>query len=222
MEVPTCLRFSASSATLPSFSRSLGPFQIPGFAGRVVYEFPWILRAHGLLQRGSRFFQPQLSGAGATPGRQWSFALTTTKNSTSNPSAIPTMEEGAVGRLQWRYDNGLVAGAVPVADSTVRRLTGLTGDRNSRPSFLRKPAADAGRSADHMLVRICSTLISSAKPQAPRNDDHNPPHRSPQSLRRQPRPRQSVPQRPNINGPPTHGINVTTKLPSTTSFYLRR
>jgi hypothetical protein len=89
--------------------------------------------------------------------------------------------------MNWRYDNGLVAGAVPVADdpavTPLVDLTGLTADQQiqaglvcgSQVPTLTAPLTTCDPSLYH------STRISLPAP-GTENDDHNPPRVAPRHL----------------------------------------
>jgi len=86
--------------------------------------------------------------------------------------------------FNWRYDNGLVAGAVPVADAGVPvDLTGLMADQQIQAGLVcgtQVPTLTAPLiSCDPSLYR--STRISLPAP-GTENDDHNPPRIAPRHL----------------------------------------
>jgi hypothetical protein len=86
--------------------------------------------------------------------------------------------------MNWRYDNGLVAGAVPVADvGTPVDLTGLTADQQIQAGLVcgsQVPTLTAPlTTCDPSLYR--SNRISLPAP-GTENDDHNPPRVAPRHL----------------------------------------
>jgi hypothetical protein len=132
----------------------------------------------------ARFFTPQLGGAGAVPsvalgGGSTPFRIDHDErfNSTTHIQYQP-WEKGPWFGFNWRYDSGLVAGAVPFATDTTTPvdLTGLTGDQQLQ----------AGLSCGGVRPTLSIPLTSCAPNQltsnlvkipAPgtENDDKNPP-----------------------------------------------
>ena len=162
--------------------------KIPGFAGRV--SVPNIHGFSALMVFSSvaaRFFLPQLSGAGATPsapGGVFRIDHDEKFNQTTHLQYQPWQRGPWVG-FNWRYDSGLVAGAVPFATDTTTPvdLTGLTGDQqlqaglfcgNQRPT-LSIPLTTCAPS------QYGSTLVKIPAP-GTENDDHNPPRIAPRHL----------------------------------------
>ncbi len=159
--------------------------KIPGFAGRVsVPNFHGFSALTVFSSVAARFFQPQLSGAGATPGAPVVFRIDHDEkfNQTTHLQYQPWKKGPWLG-FNWRYDNGLVAGAVPVADSTgFVDLTGLTGDQQLQAGLF----CGSQRPTFAVPLTTCSsgygsTLISLPAPGA-ENDDHNPPRIAPRNL----------------------------------------
>ena len=106
---------------------------------------------------GARFFEPQLSGIGTTPAGQGGNGVfridhDETFNQTTHLQYQPWKRGPWVG-FNWRYDSGLVAGSVPVADLTgFVDLTGLTADQQIQAGVsLWKPAADLRRAFDDLF-----------------------------------------------------------------------
>ena len=162
--------------------------KIPGFAGRV--SVPNLDGFSALMVFSSvaaRFFLPQVSGAGATPSATSGvFRIDHDEkfNQTTHLQYQPWQKGPWVG-FNWRYDSGLVAGAVPFAtDSTTPvDLTGLTGDQQKQ----------AGLFCGNVFPTLTSPLTSCAPSQygstrvtipAPgtENDDKNPPRIAPRHL----------------------------------------
>jgi Carboxypeptidase regulatory-like domain/TonB-dependent Receptor Plug Domain len=162
--------------------------KIPGFAGRVS-----VPNLHGFSALmvfstvSARFFLPQVSGAGATPSAPSGvFRIDHDEkfNQTTHLQYQP-WQRGPWFGLNWRYDSGLVAGAVPFAadPSTPVDLTILTGDQQMQ----------AGLFCGNVFPTLTSPLTSCAPSQfgstrvsipAPgtENDDHNPPRIAPRHL----------------------------------------
>ena len=97
--------------------------KIPGFAGRVsVPNFHGFSALFVFSSVSSRFFNPQLGGAGAVPPGSGGTDITPFRidhderfNQTTHVQYQPWKTGPWVG-FNWRYDSGLVAGAVPVSD----------------------------------------------------------------------------------------------------------
>jgi hypothetical protein len=162
--------------------------KIPGFAGRVS-----VPNLHGFSAQmvfstvSARFFLPQVSGAGATPSAPSGvFRIDHDEkfNQTTHLQYQPWQRGPWIG-FNWRYDSGLVAGAVPFATdaNTPVDLTGLTADQQMQ----------AGLFCGNVFPTLTSPLTSCAPSQygstrvtipAPgtENDDHNPPRIAPRHL----------------------------------------
>jgi hypothetical protein len=162
--------------------------KIPGFAGRVS-----VPNLHGFSAQmvfstvSARFFLPQVSGAGATPSAPSGvFRIDHDEkfNQTTHLQYQPWQRGPWIG-FNWRYDSGLVAGAVPFATdaNTPVDLTGLTADQQMQ----------AGLFCGNLFPTLTSPLTTCAPSQygstrvtipAPgtENDDHNPPRIAPRHL----------------------------------------
>ena len=162
--------------------------KIPGFAGRVSVPNLHGFSAQMVLSTVSaRFFLPQVSGAGATPSAPSGvFRIDHDEkfNQTTHLQYQPWQRGPWIG-FNWRYDSGLVAGAVPFATdaNTPVDLTGLTADQQMQ----------AGLFCGNVFPTLTSPLTSCAPSQygstrvtipAPgtENDDHNPPRIAPRHL----------------------------------------
>jgi hypothetical protein len=133
----------------------------------------------------SRFFDPQVGGLGTDFTTQGVFRIDhdqkfqqTTHVQYQPKKAWPWLA------FNWRYDNGLVAGAVPVAEAGVPvDLTGLTADQQIQAGLVcgtQVPTLTAPlTSCDPALYR--SARISLPAP-GTENDDHNPPRVAPRHL----------------------------------------
>ena len=162
--------------------------KIPGFAGRVsVPNFHGFSALMVFSSVAARFFLPQISGAGATPsapGGVFRIDHDEKFNQTTHLQYQP-WEKGPWFGFNWRYDSGLVAGAVPFASDTTTPvdLTGLTGDQqlqaglfcgNQRPTLSTPLTTCAPSQYGSNLVRIPAPGTE--------NDDHNPPRIAPRHL----------------------------------------
>jgi hypothetical protein len=162
--------------------------KIPGFAGRVsVPNFHGFSALMVFSSVAARFFLPQISGAGATPsapGGVFRIDHDEKFNQTTHLQYQP-WERGPWFGFNWRYDSGLVAGAVPFATDTTAPvdLTGLTADQQMQ----------AGLFCGNQFPTLSAPLTSCAPSQygstrvkipAPgtENDDHNPPRIAPRHL----------------------------------------
>jgi hypothetical protein len=142
----------------------------------------------------ARFFEPQVSGIGVTPvgqGGTGVFRIDHDElfNQTTHLQYQPWKRGPWVG-FNWRYDSGLVAGAVPFATSGDPNdpgyqvnLTGLSADQqiqaglfcgNTFPTYSAPLTSCPGN-------LYGSTLVQIPKP-GTENDDHNPPRIAPRSL----------------------------------------
>jgi hypothetical protein len=161
--------------------------KIPGVAGRVsVPNFHGLTALFVFSSVSSRFFTPQLGGAGAAPSSIGAFRID--HDEAFNQTAHLQYQAGKRGPwvgFNWRYDSGLVAGAVPFATdgTTPVDLTGLTADQQLQ----------AGLFCGNVFPTLSSPLTSCAPSQfgstrisipAPgtENDDHNPPRIAPRNL----------------------------------------
>src|SRR5207244_2750242 len=108
--------------------------KIPGFAGRVsMPNFHGFSALMVFSSVASRFFLPQISGAGATPsapGGVFRIDHDEKFNQTTHLQYQPWQRGPWIG-FNWRYDSGLVAGAVPFAADTTTPvdLSILTADQ---------------------------------------------------------------------------------------------
>ncbi|HEY1937412.1 MAG TPA: TonB-dependent receptor [Candidatus Angelobacter sp.] len=161
--------------------------KIPGFAGRVsVPNFHGFTGLFVFSSVAARFFTPQLGGAGAAPNSIGAFRID--HDEKFNETTHLQYQIGKRGPwlgFNWRYDSGLVAGAVPFATDTTTPvdLTGLTADQQLQ----------AGLFCGGVFPTLSAPLTSCAPAQfgstritipAPgtENDDHNPPRISPRNL----------------------------------------
>jgi len=163
--------------------------KIPGVAGRVsVPNFHGFTALMVFSSVAARFFTPQVGGAGAVPSAPSGvFRIDHDEkfNQTTHLQYQPWQRGPWVG-FNWRYDSGLVAGAVPFAAApggTVD-LSGLTADQEFEAGLF---CGNIHATPTIALPSPCpaslygSTLVQIPAPGA-ENDDHNPPRIAPRSL----------------------------------------
>jgi Carboxypeptidase regulatory-like domain len=142
----------------------------------------------------ARFFQPQVSGIGVTPAGQGGAGVFRIDhdenfNETTHLQYQPWLRGPWLG-FNWRYDSGLVAGAVPFATSANPTdpgyqvdLTGLSADQqiqaglycgNVFPTLASPLTTCPGNLYGSNLVKIPAPGTE--------NDDHNPPRIQPRNL----------------------------------------
>ena len=179
--------FGVFGATPLTFPIEWHNSKIPGFAGRVsVPNFHGFSALFVFSSVQARFFTPQLGGAGAVPSSIGAFRIDhDEKFNETTHLQYQIGKRGPWVGFNWRYDSGLVAGAVPFAtDSTTPvDLTGLTADQQIQ----------AGLFCGSVFPTLASPLTSCAPSQFGSNrvsipapgtedDDHNPPRIAPRSL----------------------------------------
>ncbi len=179
--------FGVFGSTPLTFPIEWNNSKIPGFAGRVsVPNFHGFSALFVFSSVAARFFTPQIGGAGAVPDVIGPFRID--HDETFNQTAHLQYQIGKRGPwvgFNWRYDSGLVAGAVPFATDTTTPvdLTGLTADQQLQ----------AGLFCGNVFPTLSAPLTSCAPSQfgstrisipAPgtENDDHNPPRIAPRNL----------------------------------------
>jgi hypothetical protein len=178
--------FSILGATPITFPIAWQRSKIPGFAGRVsVPNFHGFSALTVFSSVAARFFTPQIGGAGAAPaapGGVFRIDHDEKFNQTTHLQYQPWKTGPWVG-FNWRYDSGLVAGAVPVADSAgFVDLTGLTADQQLQAGLFcgsQRPTLTTPLST--CASGYGSNLISLPAP-GTENDDHNPPRIAPRHL----------------------------------------
>ncbi|HMC30751.1 MAG TPA: TonB-dependent receptor [Candidatus Angelobacter sp.] len=194
--------FSVLGATPIFFPIAWHNSKIPGFAGRVsVPNYHGFSALMVFSTVAARFFLPQLGGAGATPsapGGVFRIDHDEKFNQTTHLQYQPWKRGPWVG-FNWRYDSGLVAGAVPCAGGNCNN--GPLGDDNTVDTSIisadQQFAAGLFCGAVHATqttpissslgVNLCpaaqygSTLISIPAP-GTEDDDHNPPRIAPRHL----------------------------------------
>ncbi|HEY1483963.1 MAG TPA: TonB-dependent receptor, partial [Candidatus Acidoferrum sp.] len=173
--------FSILGATPITFPVAWDRSKIPGFAGRVsVPNFHGFSALMVFSSVAARYFTPQVSGAGATPSAPTG-VFRIDHDEKFNQTTHLQYQIGKRGPwvgFNWRYDSGLVAGAVPFATDTTTPvdLTGLSADQQIQ----------AGLFCGSQFPTLSSPLTTCAPSQygsrlvkipAPgtENDDKNPP-----------------------------------------------
>ena len=193
--------FSILGATPITFPIEWDHSKIPGYAVRAT-----IPNTHGFTafvvfsSVAARFFQPQVSGIGATPtgqGGNGVFRIDHDEvfNSTAHLQYQPFKRGPWVG-FNWRYDSGLVAGPVPCAggncnngpngtDSVVD-FSGLTPDQQfqaglSCGAVFATPTTPISPTGLCPASQYTSSLVK-IPAAGTENDDHNPPRIAPRNL----------------------------------------
>jgi hypothetical protein len=135
----------------------------------------------------ARFFPPQSAGAGAAPqtgGQPFRIDHDEKFNQTTHLQ-YQIGKRGPWTGGNWRYDSGLVAGAVPFATDTTTPvdLSGLTFDQQAQAGITCGGVA-ATRTAGFQSCapsQYASSLVSIPAP-GTENDDKNPPRIAPRNL----------------------------------------
>jgi hypothetical protein len=201
--------FGVFGATPLTFPIEWHNSKIPAIAGRVsvpnIHGFSALFVFSSVT---SRFFNPQLGGAGAVPPGTGGtgntpFAIDHDEkfNQTTHLQYQP-WKKGPWFGFNWRYDSGLVAGAVPCIavndtcgspDLTQVDVSGLTPDQQFQAGLFCGSVRATPPSAANPLGTpispdgICaasqygSTLVSIPAP-GTENDDHKPPRIAPRHL----------------------------------------
>jgi carboxypeptidase family protein len=178
--------------------------KIPGYAIRVSVPNLHGFTAYTVMSSvAARFFGPQISGVGATPGIGYGvFRIDHDErfNQTTHVQYQPGKKLPWVG-FTWRYDSGLVAGALPCAgdltncangpngSDTVVDVSGLTPDQQFQAglycsSSFATPNTPLSSSLGANLCPAANYGSKFLKIPAPgtENDDHNPPRVAPRNL----------------------------------------
>jgi hypothetical protein len=162
--------------------------KIPGYALRAdvpqVHGFSAYLVASSV---AARFFPPQSAGAGAAPqtgGQPFRIDHDEKFNQTTHLQ-YQIGKRGPWAGGNWRYDSGLVAGAVPYATDTTTPvdLSGLTNDQQAQAGITCngvKATLTAGFQSC-APSQYSSSLVSIPAP-GTENDDKNPPRTAPRNL----------------------------------------
>ncbi len=166
--------------------------KIPGFAVRgTMPNFHGLTAFIVMSSVAARFFGPQISGIGSTPGPISVFRIDHDErfNQTTHLQYQLPSKRAPWVSFNWRYDSGLVAGAVPCAggescagpnsSDSVVDVSGLTPDQQFEAGLYcgsvhatpTTPISATGLCAANLYG---STLLSIPAP-GTENDDHNPP-----------------------------------------------
>ena len=180
--------FSILGATPLTFPIEWHNSKIPAWAGRVS-----VPNLHGFTALfvfssvSARYFPPQIGGLGVTVG-QSGLPFRIDHDEAFNQTTHLQYQFGKRGPWlgwNWRYDSGLVAGAVPFAvdANTPVDLTGLTADQQIEAGFFcgsQFPTLSAPLTTC-APAQFGSTRVSIPAP-GTENDDHNPPRIAPRNL----------------------------------------
>jgi len=190
--------FSVLGSTPLTFPIEWDHSKIPGFAIRAsVPEFHGFSAFVVMSSVAARFFTPQISGIGTTPGSSSVFRIDhdETFNQTTHLQYQP-WKKGPWFAFNWRYDSGLVAGPVPCiggncgngpnGTSTDVDVSGLTPDQQFQAG-LYCGSVHATPTTPISPTGLCpgseygSNLVKIPAP-GTEDDDHNPPRIQPRSL----------------------------------------
>jgi hypothetical protein len=193
--------FGVFGATPLTFPIEWNNSKIPGVAGRVsVPNFHGFSALFVFSSVAARFFTPQIGGAGAAPSSIGAFRIDHDEkfNQTTHLQYQPWKNGPWVG-FNWRYDSGLVAGAVPCAGGNCNN--GPLGSDTVVDASVVSPnqqfqaglfcgsvhATPTTPISSGLGPNLCpasqygSTLISIPAP-GTEDDDHNPPRIAPRHL----------------------------------------
>ncbi len=162
--------------------------KIPGFAGRVsIPNFHGFSAQTVFSSVAARFFLPQVSGAGATPsapGGVFRIDHDEKFNQTTHLQYQPWKSGPWLG-FNWRYDSGMVAGAVPFAadPNTPVDLTILTADQQMQAGLF---CGNVFPTLSVPLTTCAPSFYGSTRVTIPapgtENTDKNPPRIAPRHL----------------------------------------
>jgi hypothetical protein len=179
--------FGVFGATPLTFPIEWHNSKIPGFAGRVsVPNFHGLTALFVFSSVNSRFFTPQIGGAGAAPASIGVFRID--HDEKFNQTTHLQYQMGKRGPwlgFNWRYDSGLVAGAVPFAvdGTTPVDLTSLTADQQIQAGLF---CGGVFPTLSSPLTTCDPSLYGSTRVSIPapgtENDDKNPPRIAPRNL----------------------------------------
>jgi hypothetical protein len=193
--------FSILGATPVTFPIAWNNSKIPGYAIRASVPnyrgFTALVVMSGV---AARFFNPQIGGVGAVPAAAGGFdPFRIDHDEVFNLTAhlqYQFAKRGPWVGFNWRYDSGLVAGAVPCAggncangpagSDTVVDASGLTADQQYQAGLFcgtvhATPTTPISPDSICAAAQYGSTLLQIPKP-GTENDDHNPPRVAPRNL----------------------------------------
>ncbi len=189
--------FSVLANTPLTFPIEWASSKIPGYAIRgTMPNFHGFSAYIVMSSVAARFFGPQVSGIGSVPGGSNVFRIDHDEvfNQTTHLQYQPTKNSPWFS-FNWRYDSGLVAGAVPCAGGncnngpngtdTLVDASGLTPDQQFEAGFFcgavhATPTTPISPDGTCPASKFGSNLIAVPAP-GTEDDDHNPPriqHRS--------------------------------------------
>lgn len=197
--------FSVLGATPITFPIEWHNSKIPGFVLKAtVPETHGVSAFVAMSSVAARFFNPQIGGVGTTPGTVGStlpFRIDHDErfNQTTHAQYALPFRKSTWFSVNWRYDSGLVAGAVPCYNVTGSNtgcggitlpngqpgidLSGLTADQQFQAGL----ACDGVRATPTSGFSACdaaglsSTLVTIPRP-GTEDDDRNPPRVAPRNL----------------------------------------
>ena len=184
--------FSVLGNTPITFPIDWGRSKIPGFAANAsVPNFHGLSAEIVMSSVAARFFPPQVGGLGTTVGQN-GLPFRIDHDEKFNETTHVQYQFAKRGPLNglwagwnWRYDSGLVAGAMPFAtdNTTPVDLTGLTYDQQAQSGIVCGGVKATPTSGFQSCLpsQYTSSLISIPAP-GTENDDHNPPRIAPRSL----------------------------------------
>ena len=193
--------FSVLGATPITFPVEWNNSKIPGYAGRVsVPNFHGFSALMVFSSVAARFFTPQIGGAGAVPAAIGAFRIDHDEkfNQTTHLQYQPWKNSPWIG-FNWRYDSGLVAGALPCAggncangplgSDTVVDTSILSPDQEFEAGLFcgSVHATETAPLSSSLGTNLCpatqygSSLVSIPAP-GTEDDDHNPPRIAPRHL----------------------------------------
>ena len=159
--------------------------KISGFNARVsVPKFHGFTVLTVMGHASARYFQPQVGGLGTSDGSVFRIDHDQNFQQTTHVQYQPKKRAPWVA-FNWRYDSGLVAGAVPFATDTTTPvdLTGLSADQQMQAGLF---CGNVFPTLTAPLVSCAPSLYGSTRLQIPapgtENDDHNPPRVNPRHL----------------------------------------
>ncbi len=190
--------FSVLGSTPITFPVEWASSKIPGYTVRgSVPNFHGLTAFVVMSSVAARFFTPQISGIGATPGGSSVFRIDHDEKFNLTAHLQYQFKEKAPWiSFNWRYDSGLVAGAVPCAggncnngpngDDTTVDVSGLTPDQQFQAGLF-CGSVHATPTTPISATGLCAaSQYGSALLQIPaagtEDDDHNPPRVASRSL----------------------------------------